>query len=104
MSPFRLHRRIGPRPAFLGGDATVKVVGASPFCRARAEVLPDQACAAINFFAPTNCSEEPNLNLKTPLARHEETRRVSEGLPTEQFQRHPSLTRRVTKGCETTCR
>ena len=31
MSPFRLHRRIGPRPAFLGGDAKVKVVGAAPF-------------------------------------------------------------------------
>ena len=40
MSPFRLHRRIGPRPAFLGGDATVKVVGAAPFCRAREELLP----------------------------------------------------------------
>ena len=33
----------------------------SPFCRARAEVLPDQACAAINSFSPTNCSEEPKL-------------------------------------------
>ncbi len=59
MSPFRLHRRIGPRPAFLGGEATVKVVGAAPFCRARAEVLPDQPCAAINSFSPTNCSEVP---------------------------------------------
>ena len=39
MSPFRLHCRIGPRPAFLGVDATVKVVGAAPFCRARAEVF-----------------------------------------------------------------
>ena len=38
-SPFRLRRRIGPRPAFLGVDATVKVVGAAPFCRARAEVF-----------------------------------------------------------------
>ena len=37
-SPFRLHRRIGPRPAFPGVDATVKVEGAAPFCRARAEV------------------------------------------------------------------
>ena len=70
MSPFRLHRRIGPRPAFLGGDATVKVVGASPFCRTRAEVLPDQACAAINAFSPTNCSEEPKKEgLEDELAR-----------------------------------
>ncbi len=38
VSPFRLRRRIGPRPAFPGVDATVKVVGAAPFCRARAEV------------------------------------------------------------------
>ena len=37
-SPFRLHRRIGPRPAFPGVDATVKAEGAAPFCRARAEV------------------------------------------------------------------
>ena len=37
VSPFRLHRHIGPRPAFLGVDATVKVEGAAPFCRARAE-------------------------------------------------------------------
>ncbi len=37
-SPFRLHRRIGPRPAFPGVDATGKVEGAAPFCRARAEV------------------------------------------------------------------
>lgn len=37
-SPFRLHRRIGPRPALPGVDATVKVEGAAPFCRARAEV------------------------------------------------------------------
>ena len=29
-SPFRLHRRIGPRPAFPGVDATVKVVGGDP--------------------------------------------------------------------------
>ncbi len=29
-SPFRLRRRIGPRPAFLGSDATAKVVGAAP--------------------------------------------------------------------------
>ena len=38
VSPFRLHRRIGPRPALPGVDATVKVEGAAPFCRARAEV------------------------------------------------------------------
>ena len=31
MSPFRLRRRIGPRPAFLGVDATAKVVGVAPF-------------------------------------------------------------------------
>jgi len=29
-SPFRLHRRIGPRPAFPGVDATVKAEGAAP--------------------------------------------------------------------------
>jgi hypothetical protein len=34
------------------------------------------------------------------LARHAETRSVSERLQTKQFQRHPSLTRRVTKGFE----
>jgi hypothetical protein len=28
------------------------------------------------------------------------TQRVSEGLQTKQFQRHPSLTRRVTRGFE----
>jgi hypothetical protein len=39
-------------------------------------------------------------HFKTPLARHAETRSVSEGLQTKQFQRHPSLTRRVTKGFE----
>ena len=31
VSPFRLRRRIGPRPAFPGVDATAKVVGAAPF-------------------------------------------------------------------------
>jgi hypothetical protein len=39
-------------------------------------------------------------HFKTPLARHAETRSVSEGLQSKQFQRHPSLTRRVTKGFE----
>jgi hypothetical protein len=34
------------------------------------------------------------------IARHAKTRSVSEGLQTKQFQRHPSLTRRVTKGFE----
>ena len=38
VSPFRLRRRIGPRPAFIGVDATVKVERGVPFCRARAEV------------------------------------------------------------------
>jgi hypothetical protein len=32
-----------------------------------------------------------------------ETRRVSEGLETKQFQRHPALTRPVTKYFETIC-
>ena len=31
VSPFRLRRRIGPRPAFSGVDATAKTVGADPF-------------------------------------------------------------------------
>ena len=31
VSPFRLRRRIGPRPAFPGGDATATVEGAAPF-------------------------------------------------------------------------
>ena len=31
MSPFRLRRRIGLRPAIHGVDATAKVVGAAPF-------------------------------------------------------------------------
>ena len=30
-SPFRLRRRIGPRPAFPGADAMAKVVGTVPF-------------------------------------------------------------------------
>lgn len=37
-SPFRLRRRIGPRPAFIGADAMVKAERGDPFCRARAEV------------------------------------------------------------------
>ena len=44
--------------------------------------------------------EMTRAHFKTPLARHAETRSVSEGLQTKQFQRHPSLTRRVTKGFE----
>ena len=31
VSPFRLRRRIGPRPAFPGADATAKAGGAAPF-------------------------------------------------------------------------
>jgi len=38
-SPFRLRRRIGPRPAPLGGGAMEKADWGGPFCRARAEVL-----------------------------------------------------------------
>jgi hypothetical protein len=38
-SPFRLRRRLGPHPGEAHGDeATAKVEGADPFCRARAEV------------------------------------------------------------------
>ena len=57
MSPFRLRRRIGPRPAFLGGDAMVKAEGAAPFCRARAEVT---FCTILRDF-PKNTlqSDEP---------------------------------------------
>ena len=45
MSPFRLRRRIGPRPAFLGVDATVKVVGAAPF------VEPERRFGTFDYFA-----------------------------------------------------
>ena len=31
VSPFRLRRRIGPRPAIPGVDAMVEAVGAAPF-------------------------------------------------------------------------
>ena len=43
-SPFRLRRRLGPHPGEAHGDeATAKVEGADPFCRARAEVYRDPA-------------------------------------------------------------
>ncbi len=44
LSPFRLRRRLGPHPGEAHGDeATAKVEGADPFCRARAEVYRDPA-------------------------------------------------------------
>ena len=50
MSPFRLRRRIGPRPAFLGVDATAKVVGVAPFVEPERRSFGSGSCGDHLFF------------------------------------------------------
>ncbi len=50
MSPFRLRRRIGPRPAFQGVDVTVKAVGAAPFVEPERRSTGSGLCGDHLFF------------------------------------------------------
>ena len=54
-SPFRLRLRIGPRPAFHGGGATVKVEGAAPF------VEPERRLSGPDFHARFSAELVPFL-------------------------------------------
>ena len=66
-SPFRLRLRIGPRPAFHGGGATVKVEGAAPF------VEPERRLSGPDFHARFSAELVPFLlRVTTPEPeRHE---------------------------------
>ena len=67
MSPFRLHRRIGPRPAFLGVDATVNVVGAAPFVEPERRSSGSGLCGD-HLISPTDSPEEPLMEIGTEFS------------------------------------
>ncbi len=81
LSPFRLRRRISPRPVFLGVDAMVKVVGAAPF------VEPERRFGTFDYFATrtlaTSSLRFRRMNLKTPAGIQKLKRLLAAATPVE---------------------